>query len=205
MKRFLALSVLLAAALTAFVSCGETKEADDHANWKSRNTAYINRIATECGDLTPETAGVGQMFRLLSYKLDQQKEWGNSSYIYCKVLEKGTGNTSPQYTDSVRINYRVRLMPSDNYPEGQIVDRSFMTADLNPAVNIPASYRVSNLIDGMVTAITRMHCGDYWMIYIPYGLGYGTKSQTGVPGCSTLIYEVNLTEIAPTGTSLSPR
>ena len=205
MKRLLAISVLLTAVIASAISCSETKEADDHANWRSRNNAYIDRIASECGDLTPETAAKGDMFRLLSYKLDGTKQWGNSSYVYCKVLEKGADTISPKYTDSIRINYRVRLMPTDNYPEGQIVDRSFMTATLDPGVNIPSSYKVSSLIDGVITALSHMHRGDFWTIYIPYGLGYGTTTKTGIPGCSALIYELNLTEIAPTGTSLPPR
>ena len=205
MKRFLALSVLLAASLITLISCGETKEFDDHANWKSRNTEFINGIASECTDLTPETASEGQIFKLLSFKLDQDKQWGNSSYVYCKILKKGTGTESPQYTDSIRINYRLRLIPTDNYPEGEVVDRSFMTANLEPNVNIPASHKLSTLVDGVASALMRMHCGDFWMLYVPYGLGYGTTTRTGIPGYSALIYEINLTEIAPTGNSLSPR
>ncbi len=50
-----------------------------------------------------------------------------------------------------------------------------------------------------------MHCGDYWKIYIPYGLGYGTSATGAIPGYSTLIFEINLTEIARKGESLSPR
>lgn len=207
MKRLLAISVLLAAAVTSLISCGETKEADDHANWKSRNIAYISGIAAQCTDLslTPEAASEGQMFRILSYKLDPEKSWGANSYVYCKVLKKGTGTVSPYYSDSIRINYRMRLMPTDNYPEGQVIDRSFMTAQLDPGLNVPASFKVASLIDGVISALSHMHCGDYWIIYVPYSLGYGTSSKTGIPGCSSLIYELNLTEIAPTGTSLSPR
>ena len=207
MKRLLAISVLLAAAVTSLISCSETKEADDHANWKSRNLAYIAGIAAQCTDpgLTPENASEGQMFRILSYKLDPSQSWGANSYVYCKVLKKGTGTVSPNYTDSIRINYRMRLMPTDNYPEGQVVDRSFMTAQLNPDLNVPASHKVSTLIDGVISSVSHMHCGDYWLIYVPYSLGYGTTSKTGIPGYSSLIYELNLTEIAPTGTNLSPR
>lgn len=206
MKRILAISVLLAAALFSIVSCSETKETDDHANWKDRNASYISSIASQCGDLTPQTASEGQMFRLLSYKLNKQRnDWGDGSYVYCKVIKKDTGTESPHFTDSIRINYRVRLMPTANYPEGQVVDRSFTTASLNPDVNIPSSFKVSTLIDGAATAIMNMHCGDYWIVYIPYGLGYGTNDRSGIPGYSTLIYEINLTEFAVPGQNLSKR
>ena len=205
MKRFLAISVLLAVTLTSFISCSETKETDDHDNWKERNTEFISGIASQCGDLTPQTAAEGQMFRLLSYKLDKNMQWGDGSYVYCKVLKKGTGTVSPNFTDSIRINYRVRLMPTNNYPDGQVVDRSFMTANLDPNVNIPSSFKVSTLIEGAATAIMNMHCGDYWMVYIPYGIGYGTNGRTSIPGYSALIYEINLTEIAAPGQNLSKR
>lgn len=205
MKRTLAISVLLAAALFSLISCSETKETDDHANWEDRNVSYISSIASQCGDLTPQTAAEGQMFRLLSYKLDNEKQWGDASYVYCKVIRKGTGTASPCFTDSIRINYRVRLMPTDNYPEGQVVDRSFVTANLNPEMNIPSSFKVSSLIDGAATAIMNMHCGDYWIVYIPYGIGYGTNDRSSIPGYSALIYEINLTEFAVPGQSLSKR
>ena len=205
MKRFLAISVLLAAALISFISCSETKETDDHDNWKERNSEFISGIASQCGDLTPQTAAEGQMFKLLSYKLDKTKQWGDGSYVYCKVIKKGTGTVSPHFTDSIRINYRVRLMPTANYPDGQVVDRSFMTANLDPNVNIPSSFKVSSLIEGAASAIMNMHCGDYWIVYIPYGIGYGTNDRSSIPGYSALIYEINLTEIAAPGQNLSKR
>lgn len=203
MKRILTISVLLAVTLASLISCAETKETDDHANWKDRNTEYISRIAAQCGDLTPQTADEGQMFKLLTYKLDSKRQWGDDSYVYCKVLQKGKGTVLPNYTDSIRINYHVRLIPTDNYPEGQVIDRSFMTANLDPKVNIPSSFKVSSLIEGAATAIMNMHCGDFWIVYIPYGLGYGSNDKSSVPGCSALIYEISLTEIAAPGQSLS--
>ncbi|MGX8690596.1 MAG: FKBP-type peptidyl-prolyl cis-trans isomerase, partial [Bacteroidaceae bacterium] len=120
-------------------------------------------------------------------------------------ISRGDTSESPQYTDSVRVNYRVRLMPTRNYPEGQIVDRSFKTETLDPAVNIPSSFAVAGLIDGVVSALLHMHCGDFWRLYVPQELGYGTSDKTDIPGYSALIFEINLTEIAPTGQELSPR
>ena len=205
MKRFPRLFTILATLLLITVSCGETKEVDDHANWQSRNSEFIANIAGRYADMLPENAQEGQLFKILSFKLDPSKSWGNGSYVYCEVLKKGTDTISPQYTDSIRINYRVRLMPTDNYPEGQVVDQSFKTANLDPTVNIPSSFCVSGLIDGVTTAVMHMHCGDFWRLHIPYGLGYGTKDKGSIPAYSTLTFEINLTETAPTGQDLSPR
>jgi len=208
MKRFsIILPALLSIVLVAFSSCKETKEFDDHANWKQRNTDYIESINAELtsGITDPKDAQPGQLFRILSYRLDPEKSFGSGSYVYCRVIEQGTGTETPNYTDSVRFNYRARLIPTDYYPDGQVVDQSFKTSDLDPSVNIPASFSLNSLIEGVTTALMRMRCGDYWRIYIPYGLGYGTSSHGTIPGYSTLIYEINLTEIAHAGESLSPR
>ncbi|MBO4560807.1 MAG: FKBP-type peptidyl-prolyl cis-trans isomerase [Bacteroidaceae bacterium] len=211
MKRFPVISVLLACTFLSLTSCGETKEFDDHANWKKRNTAFIDSIAGVCASNSQAYSSyddipVGKMFRILSFKLDSEKQWGNSSYIYCVILSKGDGTAeSPQYSDSVRINYRVRLIPTDYYPEGQVIDQSYKTDKLDPELNIPSSFVLSSLIDGVSTAIMHMRPGDFWRVYIPYGLGYGTSTKSSIPGYSALIYEINLTESARAGKSLSPR
>lgn len=206
MKRSPAIFPILLTVILFCISCGETKEKGDHDNWKQRNSEYISDIAPNFGDTDPESATQGQRFRILSYKYDPERtDWGNSAYVYCEVLSKGTDTISPKYTDSVRINYRVRLMPTDNYPEGQVVDQSFKTANLDPTVNIPSSFRVSSMIDGVTTAVMYMHCGDFWKLYIPSGLGYGSNDKGVIPAHSMLVFEINLTEIARTGQDLSPR
>lgn len=206
MNRFRTIFTVLASAVTlAFFSCKETKEFDDHADWKKRNSAFIADKVSDHGNDMPATAAKGAKFRLLSYKLDPSKDWASSSYVYCEVLEQGTGTDVPYFNDSVRFNYRVRLIPTVHYPEGQVVDQSFKTASLDPAVNIPASFAVNTVIEGVTTALMHMHCGDYWKLYIPSGLAYGTSGSGSIPGHSTLIFEINLTEIAHTGNDLSPR
>ena len=206
MKRLPAIFPILLTAVLFFVSCGETKEKGEHDNWNQRNLEYISNLAPNYGDTDPESAIVGQRFRILSYKLDPERtDWSNTAYVYCEVLSKGTDTISPKYTDSIRINYRVRLMPTDNYPEGQVVDQSFKTANLDPTVNVPSSFRVSGMIDGVSTAVMHMHCGDFWKLYIPNRLGYGSSDKGVIPAYSTLIFEINLTEIARTGHDLSPR
>ena len=206
MKRLSAIfPIVLAVILTVFSSCKETAEFDDHANWQSRNSDFLSGIASDHSNEMPEVAAKGAKFRLLSFRLDPAKSWSNSNFVFCEVLEQGNGTESPYYTDSIRFNYRVRLIPTDYYPEGQVVDQSFKTAQLDPSVNIPASFAVNSVIEGVITALMHMHCGDYWKLYIPSGMAYGTSGSGAIPGYSTLIFEVNLTEIARTGEDLSPR
>ena len=206
MKRLSAVIPFLSAlVLLTFFSCKETEEFDDHANWKSRNQEYISKIASAYSSTVPENPSKGDRFKILSYRMNPEKSWGNSYYVFCEVLESGSGTESPAFTDSVRFNYRVRLIPTDYYPDGQVVDQSFKTATLDPSVNIPSSFSVSGVIEGVTTALMRMHCGDYWRLYVPYSMGYGTSGRGTIPGYSTLIFEINLTELAHAGQDLSPR
>ena len=61
---------------------------------------------------------------------------------------------------------------------------------------IPAALRLSDLIDGWIIALQRMCIGDRWEIYIPAEMGYGKFSQPGIPGGSTLIFDIELLGIA---------
>lgn len=42
----------------------------------------------------------------------------------------------------------------------------------------------------------QMCVGDKWEVYIPSEMGYGKFSQPGIPGGSTLIFEIELFGIA---------
>lgn len=59
----------------------------------------------------------------------------------------------------------------------------------------PIAMRLSDLIDGWIVAMQKMHPGDQWELYIPAEMGYGKYSQPGIPGGSTLIFEVELIAI----------
>ena len=60
----------------------------------------------------------------------------------------------------------------------------------------PVAFRLSDLIEGWIIAMQQMCVGDKWEIYIPAELGYGKFSQPGIPGGSTLIFEIELFGIA---------
>ena len=56
----------------------------------------------------------------------------------------------------------------------------------------PLAARLRELIPGWSIALTQMHVGDKWEVYIPAEMGYGRFSQPGIPGGSTLIFEIEL-------------
>lgn len=59
----------------------------------------------------------------------------------------------------------------------------------------PLACRLRDLIQGWIIALPHMHIGDKWEIYIPAEMGYGKFSQPGIPGGSTLIFEIELLNI----------
>lgn len=61
---------------------------------------------------------------------------------------------------------------------------------------VPIAFRLNELIEGWIIAISQMCIGDKWEIYIPAEMGYGKFSQPDIPGGSTLIFEVELLGIA---------
>lgn len=177
----LALSVLL-----GLTSCEESGEVGEFDNWQSRNIQFIDSIA----DVARENA-YGDWKVFLVEGLDTAKVWGDECYVYCQMLENGAGTGHPLFTDSVLINYSGRLMPSATYPDGYQFDSSY-SGEFNPSFNVPVGMKLSTTVPGFYTAVQQMVDGDRWMVYIPYQLGYGAESVTGVPAYSSLVFDINL-------------
>ena len=71
--------------------------------------------------------------------------------------------------------------------------RSIVTAHYTGwTINGKAAFRLSDLIEGWIIAMQQMCVGDKWEIYLPAEMGYGKFSQPGIPGGSTLIFEIEL-------------
>ncbi|MDE6301616.1 MAG: FKBP-type peptidyl-prolyl cis-trans isomerase [Muribaculaceae bacterium] len=61
---------------------------------------------------------------------------------------------------------------------------------------VAPAFRLRELIPGWMIALTKMHPGDRWEIYIPAEQGYGKFSQPGIPGGSTLVFDVELIAVS---------
>lgn len=61
--------------------------------------------------------------------------------------------------------------------------------------SLPALFRVNELIMGWQIALTRMHEGDTWEVYIPAKWGYGAMKMDDIPAYSTLIFTMTLVKI----------
>ena len=60
----------------------------------------------------------------------------------------------------------------------------------------PIAFRLNELIEGWIVAMQHMCIGDKWELYTPAEMGYGKFSQPGIPGGSTLVFEIELLGIA---------
>ena len=60
----------------------------------------------------------------------------------------------------------------------------------------PLAIRLCDVIEGWIVVMQQMCVGDRWEVYIPAEMGYGKFSQPGIPGGSTLIFEIELLGIA---------
>jgi FKBP-type peptidyl-prolyl cis-trans isomerase FklB len=55
------------------------------------------------------------------------------------------------------------------------------------------------LVEGFCTALMHMHKGDRWIVHIPYKLGYGTSTSSGIRAYSDLTFDIAVLEIWPQG------
>ena len=103
--------------------------------------------------------------------------------VYCKVLTEGNPNGKHPSPRSVVVAH---------YAGCTINGEQFDTS----RGGAPLAIRLCELIEGWVIALQQMCVGDKWEVYIPAEMGYGKRSQPGIPGGSTLIFEIELLGIA---------
>ncbi|MBP5277825.1 MAG: FKBP-type peptidyl-prolyl cis-trans isomerase [Prevotella sp.] len=178
-----------------FTSCGETDDAaDEFENWKERNDTYFNNLYNRA------KGGSSDLKVITNWSLNEEVATDADDHIVVQVLEKGTGSGCPMYTDSVRVHYRGRLIPSSSFADGFVFDQSY-SGVYNSETLKPASFALNSLVDGFTTAVMNMHIGDHWRVYIPYKLGYGTSSSSSkIPAYSTLIFDIALVAYYRPGT-----
>ena len=190
---------LLFSVSLAVTSCEETDGVvDPYFNWQERNELYIDSIARVANaNLGNE---VGQWKAVHTYKFNPPINDLNPDvrdYVYCRILEKGTGTVKPLYSDSVAAHYRGQLIP---LYDGQkvVFDQSFQ-GELKEDLAVPVTFGlwegVGGVIEGWSTALPQMVEGDRWEVHIPYQLGYGIYGRNEIPGYSALVFDLQLVKI----------
>ena len=176
----------------AITSCEEdTGLVNPYGDWKNRNQLYIDSIAKEAKE-NPMQWKVIHTYKFPE-PTDPLAAKVVNDYVYCKVLENGSGTMSPLFTDTVSTHYRGQLIPL--YDGSKVVfDQSFK-GNLNTETAVPVEFAVGGVIEGWTTALQHMVEGDRWEVYIPYNLAYGTYGQSDIPGYATLIFDMQLVKV----------
>lgn len=102
--------------------------------------------------------------------------------IYYRVVKSGgVSAVSPTRSSIVTVHYTGKTI------NGKVFDSS--------RGGTPPAFRLRELIAGWIIALQKMHVGDRWEIYIPAEQAYGKISQPGIPGGSTLIFDIELLSV----------
>jgi FKBP-type peptidyl-prolyl cis-trans isomerase FklB len=179
------------------VACEETKEAGKYDNWQARNEAFIDSLQSVYDAKNdPELLSV----------IDSRNK---SQRIFFKKLPGSVvkEDTHPFLTDSVKAFYRGMLIneqvfataPAPRYYTSlykslDVFDQNFTGNDPSE-FDSPLMFHVNQVIDGWVEILQWMTVGERWEVYIPWESGYGSEDSGSIPGYSTLIFDIQLSEI----------
>lgn len=190
----------LVLGLASLSSCSESNdEVEEFPSWQATNEEFFDNLYVTAKFGSSMGNSAWRVIR--NWSLEESAANDSYDHIVVERLEDGTGSGCPLYTDSVKVHYEGRLLPSTSYPDGYVFGKSFY-GDFNPATAVPSKFAVSGLIDGFTTALQYMRIGDRWRVYVPYQLGYGVTENNSIPGYSTLVYDITLVSYYRAGVSV---
>lgn len=104
------------------------------------------------------------------------------SGLQYRVLDKGDGE-QPGADDTVRVHYQGTLI------DGRVFDSSIERGE-------PAEFPLAGVVPGFREALSLMHVGDRWQVFLPSTLAYGENGAGADIGPNeTLIFELELLDI----------
>lgn len=104
------------------------------------------------------------------------------SGLQYEIVTKGNGAV-PKASDKVKVHYHGTLI------SGQVFDSSVRRGE-------PATFGVTQVIQGWIEALQLMPVGSKWKLFIPSNLAYGKQGAGQSIGPNTaLIFEVELLDI----------
>jgi len=123
----------------------------------------------------------GKAFMASNKKRAGVKE--TASGIQYEVVTMGTG-AKPVDSSVVKVHYR------GTYLNGEQFDRSRDRGQ-------PITFSLGQVIVGWREALQLMPIGSRFKFWIPYNLAYGLQDYNGIPGGSTLAFDIELIDIVP--------
>lgn len=189
MKKYWHITWMLVVMLFTLAACSDDDENEiviDEA-WKEINLAAFD---ARLQDAKTDTS----LFTINS-------ESGNGQII-CKILKKGEGTETIYYTSKVNCYYKGCFVTNE---DGEVVaDRDSVLTQgevfdsrLRENGDDKVLFEVddSGLRDGFATALQHMHEGDIWEVWMPYQLGYGVSGYDDIKPYTTLVYQIEVTDI----------
>ena len=166
------------------VSCSEDESAtEEYPNWQARNDAT-----------TEQWAANSSYRKIRTYTQDDTATGSSADYIYVEVLETGSGTVSPFATDTVRVSYRGRLIPSTTYTDGYVFDQTYLGDFSWQTAGVASNTTAGGFMQGFSTAVMNMHIGDRWRVHIPYQLMYYASSSNAYPAYSNMTFDIALVD-----------
>lgn len=189
MKKYWHITWMLVVMLFTLAACSDDDENEiviDGA-WKEINLAAFD---ARLQDAKTDTS----LFTINS-------ESGNGQII-CKILKKGEGTETIYYTSKVNCYYKGCFVTNE---DGEVVaDRDSVLTQgevfdsrLRENGDDKVLFEVddSGLRDGFATALQHMHEGDIWEVWMPYQLGYGVSGYDDIKPYTTLVFQIEVTDI----------
>jgi FKBP-type peptidyl-prolyl cis-trans isomerase FkpA len=185
-KTIYALGLSIARSLKQFSLTSEelqlVKEAmDDAAAGKPQ--VEIETYGPKIGDLGQSRVRAASQAFLEKAAAEPGVTKTASGLLY-RELQPGTGN-GPKATDNVTVNYR------GTFTDGTEFDSSYKTGQ-------PASFALNHVIACWTEGLQLMKAGGKARLVCPSDLAYGDRGNQGIPGGSTLIFDVELLSVQPT-------
>ena len=103
--------------------------------------------------------------------------------LYWRRLEGDGSGAHPSVEDTVTVHY------AGTFIDGETFDSSFDRGE-------PATFPLGRLIEAWQRAIPQMGVGDTIEIASPAALAYGPRGKGPIPGGATLLFKVQLIDIA---------
>lgn len=102
--------------------------------------------------------------------------------IYYKVIKSGNRNgRQPNKGSVVTVHYTGKTINGKQFDSSR--------------GGVAPAFRLRDLIPGWIIALQQMHVGDRWEVYIPAEQAYGKLNQPGIPGGSTLVFDIELVNV----------
>ena len=103
----------------------------------------------------------------------------------CYEISKPGEGPAPKLTDTVTANYKGALI------DGTVFDSSEQHGE-------PITFPLAQMIPGWTEGLQKIAKGGKIRLYIPPDLAFGDEPHQGIPPASTLVFDVEITDIKPT-------